>query len=181
MSKVYVEVVDGANQVAGTRVSLDSIVYGFISGQSAEGIAQSFSVLTLEQGLRRHHVLPGESRSGGPLPGGATAGLRGEAGRGTRSRPDVLPEARGREEAEAAHLTQSPKAAALLREALSLPERKRLDLAAALIESVDKERAREDVQTAWSSEAKRRLAEGRSGAVKPVAWERAERLIFDGA
>jgi uncharacterized protein (DUF433 family) len=40
---------DGFYRVAGTRVSLDSIVYAFISGQSAESIAQSFPVLTLEQ------------------------------------------------------------------------------------------------------------------------------------
>jgi uncharacterized protein (DUF433 family) len=36
--------------VAGTRVSLDSIVYAFLDGQSAEAIAQAFPVLTLEQG-----------------------------------------------------------------------------------------------------------------------------------
>lgn len=36
-------------RVAGTRVSLDSIVHAFWRGQSAESIAQSFPVLTLEQ------------------------------------------------------------------------------------------------------------------------------------
>jgi len=40
---------DGCYRVAGTRVSLDSIVCAFVSGQSAESIAQSFPVLTLEQ------------------------------------------------------------------------------------------------------------------------------------
>jgi uncharacterized protein (DUF433 family) len=45
----YVERTDDAYMVAGTRVSLDSVVYGFLSGQSAESIAQSFPVLTLEQ------------------------------------------------------------------------------------------------------------------------------------
>lgn len=35
--------------VAGTRVSLDSIVYAFVSGQSAEAIAEAFPVLSLEQ------------------------------------------------------------------------------------------------------------------------------------
>ena len=35
--------------VTETRVSLDSIVYGFLSGQSAESLAQAFPVLTLEQ------------------------------------------------------------------------------------------------------------------------------------
>ena len=49
MSTVYVEQREGVYRVAGTRVSLDSIVYAFISGQSAESIAQSLPVLTLEQ------------------------------------------------------------------------------------------------------------------------------------
>lgn len=48
MSAEYVEQREGFYRVAGTRVSLDSIVYAFISGQSAESIAQSFPVLTLE-------------------------------------------------------------------------------------------------------------------------------------
>lgn len=45
----YVELVDGAYRVAGTRVSLDSIVHCFWNGDSAETISQSFPVLTLEQ------------------------------------------------------------------------------------------------------------------------------------
>jgi uncharacterized protein (DUF433 family) len=45
----YVEQRDGVYMVAGTRVSLDSIVSGFLSGQSAESIAQAFPVLALEQ------------------------------------------------------------------------------------------------------------------------------------
>lgn len=49
MSKQYVEQRDGGYWVAGTRVSLDSIVYAFLGGQTAESIAQSFPVLTLEQ------------------------------------------------------------------------------------------------------------------------------------
>ena len=49
MGAEYVEQRDGVYRVAGTRVSLDSIVYAFISGQSAESIAQSFPVLKLEQ------------------------------------------------------------------------------------------------------------------------------------
>jgi uncharacterized protein (DUF433 family) len=35
--------------VAGTLVSLDSMVYAFLGGQTAETTAQSFPVLTLEQ------------------------------------------------------------------------------------------------------------------------------------
>ena len=49
MSDAYIERQDGAYLVAGTRVSLDSIVYAFLSGQSAEAIAQAFPVLKLEQ------------------------------------------------------------------------------------------------------------------------------------
>ena len=49
MNKQYVEQRDGGYWVAGTRVSLDSMVYAFLSGQTAETIAQSFPVLTLEQ------------------------------------------------------------------------------------------------------------------------------------
>jgi uncharacterized protein (DUF433 family) len=45
----YVEVSEGVYRVTGTRVSLDSIVYAFLAGQTAESIAQSFPVLTLEQ------------------------------------------------------------------------------------------------------------------------------------
>ena len=49
MSSTYVEQRDGRYMVADTRVSLDSIVHGFLSGQSAESLAQAFPVLTLEQ------------------------------------------------------------------------------------------------------------------------------------
>jgi uncharacterized protein (DUF433 family) len=49
MSKEYVEKHDGGYWIVGTRVSLDSVVHAFLSGQSAESIAQSFPVLTLEQ------------------------------------------------------------------------------------------------------------------------------------
>ena len=45
----YVEQHNGAYRVAGTRVSLDSIVYGFNEGQSPETIVQSFPFLELEQ------------------------------------------------------------------------------------------------------------------------------------
>jgi uncharacterized protein (DUF433 family) len=45
----YVEQRDRAYMLSGTRVSLDSVVVGFLSGQSAETIAQAFPVLSLEQ------------------------------------------------------------------------------------------------------------------------------------
>ena len=40
---------DGGYRIAGTRVSLDSVVYAFLQGESPEGIADSFPALTLEQ------------------------------------------------------------------------------------------------------------------------------------
>jgi uncharacterized protein (DUF433 family) len=46
---VHVERRDGVYVLVDTRVSLDSVVYAFVSGQSAETIAQAFSALTLEQ------------------------------------------------------------------------------------------------------------------------------------
>ncbi len=49
MNTVYVEQREGGYWVANTRVSLDSIVYAFLAGQTAESIAQSFPVLSLEQ------------------------------------------------------------------------------------------------------------------------------------
>jgi uncharacterized protein (DUF433 family) len=49
VSGSYVQKRDGVYSVAGSRVSLDSIVYAFVSGQSAEAIAQAFPVLSLEQ------------------------------------------------------------------------------------------------------------------------------------
>ena len=49
MIATYVEQCDGVYLVSDTRVSLDSIVYAFVSGQSAESIAQAFPVLSLEQ------------------------------------------------------------------------------------------------------------------------------------
>ena len=45
----YIEKREDGYWVAQSRVSLDSIVYAFINGQTAESIAQSFPVLTLEQ------------------------------------------------------------------------------------------------------------------------------------
>jgi uncharacterized protein (DUF433 family) len=49
MKDAYVEERDGGYYVPGTRVSLDSIVFAFLDGQTAEGIAQAFPALSLEQ------------------------------------------------------------------------------------------------------------------------------------
>jgi uncharacterized protein (DUF433 family) len=42
-------VIDGVYRVTGSRVSLDSIVYDYLSGLSPESIADNFDSLTLEQ------------------------------------------------------------------------------------------------------------------------------------
>ncbi len=49
MSKEYVAQHEGTYRIAGTRVSLDSVVYAFRRGASPESIQRSFPSLTLEQ------------------------------------------------------------------------------------------------------------------------------------
>jgi uncharacterized protein (DUF433 family) len=48
MKREYVEERGGGYWIAGSRVSLDSIVYAFLRGASPESIAHSFSLITLE-------------------------------------------------------------------------------------------------------------------------------------
>lgn len=45
----YVERRDGGYWIAGSRISLDSIVYAFLRGASPESFAQSFPLITLEE------------------------------------------------------------------------------------------------------------------------------------
>ena len=49
VAKEYVEQRNGGYYVRDTRVSLDSVAYAFLRGESAEGIADSFPALNLEQ------------------------------------------------------------------------------------------------------------------------------------
>jgi uncharacterized protein (DUF433 family) len=49
MQKEYVRMIEGVYRVGDTRVSLDSLIYLFQEGMSAEGIVESYPVLTLEQ------------------------------------------------------------------------------------------------------------------------------------
>jgi uncharacterized protein (DUF433 family) len=49
MSAEYVEARGRGYYVKGTRVTLDSVVYGFLDGESAETIQENFRSLTLEQ------------------------------------------------------------------------------------------------------------------------------------
>jgi uncharacterized protein (DUF433 family) len=45
----YIEQRNGGYYISGSRVSLDSIVYAFLRGESPEGIAESFPALGLDQ------------------------------------------------------------------------------------------------------------------------------------
>ncbi len=49
MPRDYIEKKDGGYWIAGTRVSLDSVVYAFLRGAAPEGIAQSYPLLSLEE------------------------------------------------------------------------------------------------------------------------------------
>lgn len=49
MAKGYIEQRDGNYYVAGTRVSLDSLVHAFRRGDSPETICQNFELLHLEE------------------------------------------------------------------------------------------------------------------------------------
>ncbi len=49
MATDYVEQIEGGYRIAGSRVSLDSVVHRFREGLSAESIAECFPALTLEQ------------------------------------------------------------------------------------------------------------------------------------
>jgi uncharacterized protein (DUF433 family) len=49
MQSEYIEQRNGGYYVAGTRISLDSVVYGFNRGESPEGIQEDFPLLKLSQ------------------------------------------------------------------------------------------------------------------------------------
>lgn len=49
LTKQYVEQRDKGYWIKGTRVSLDSVVYAFLDGDSPESILLNFPILTLEQ------------------------------------------------------------------------------------------------------------------------------------
>jgi uncharacterized protein (DUF433 family) len=49
MPKEYVMYIEDVYRVGDTRVSLDSLVYLFREGMSAEGMVESYPALTLEQ------------------------------------------------------------------------------------------------------------------------------------
>lgn len=49
LCQVYVTKVDDTYRVAGTRISLDSLVYLYREGISPEGMVESYPAFTLEQ------------------------------------------------------------------------------------------------------------------------------------
>ena len=49
LTKQYIEQRDEGYWLQGTRISLDSVVYAFLDGESPESIAQNFPLLSLEQ------------------------------------------------------------------------------------------------------------------------------------
>ncbi len=49
MAQEYIERRDGGYYFVGSRVSLDSVVYQFLQGESPEAIVQAFPSLSLEQ------------------------------------------------------------------------------------------------------------------------------------
>ena len=49
MQKEYVRNIEGAYRVGDTRVSLDSLVYLYREGMSAESMVENYPALTLEQ------------------------------------------------------------------------------------------------------------------------------------
>jgi uncharacterized protein (DUF433 family) len=48
-TKQYVEQRGNGYWIIGTRISLDSVIYAFLQGDSPESIAQNFPLLSLEQ------------------------------------------------------------------------------------------------------------------------------------
>jgi putative addiction module component (TIGR02574 family) len=73
----------------------------------------------------------------------------------------------------------SPSAKRVLEEALALPEDARTDLLEALIESLEPPaEPPDDVEAAWAEEIARRLKAVETGAVKPIPWDEARKMIF---
>jgi putative addiction module component (TIGR02574 family) len=73
----------------------------------------------------------------------------------------------------------SPSAKRVLEEALALPEDARTDVLEALIESLEpRADSPADVDASWTDEIARRLQDIETGAIKPIPWDEARKLIF---
>jgi putative addiction module component (TIGR02574 family) len=71
----------------------------------------------------------------------------------------------------------TPDPAKLLQEALRLSPEARAALAVSLLESLEEE-VDESAEAAWADEIAKRLRELDSGAVTPVPWSEARRMIL---
>ncbi len=67
----------------------------------------------------------------------------------------------------------------LLEDALRLPPEARAALAGSLIDSLE-EQVDDGAEAAWSAEIQKRIHELYSGAVKPIPWASARRMILGG-
>jgi putative addiction module component (TIGR02574 family) len=65
----------------------------------------------------------------------------------------------------------------LLEEAMKLPAEARAAIAGSLIDSLDTE-VDEDAEAAWSVEIEKRLKELDNGAVRPIPWAKARKMIL---
>ena len=72
----------------------------------------------------------------------------------------------------------APDPVKLLEEALKLSPEARAALAASLLESLDED-IDEGVEAAWAAEIAKRIHELDSGAVTPVPWPEARRMILE--
>lgn len=71
----------------------------------------------------------------------------------------------------------TPDLGKLLEEALKLSPEARAALAASLLESLDED-VDEGVEAAWAGEIAKRIHDLDSGAVTPVPWSEARRMIL---
>jgi uncharacterized protein (DUF433 family) len=93
MAKEYVNYSEGAYRIADTRVSLDSLVYLFREGMSAEGMVESYPALTLEQVHGALAFYLGNQREIDARTGLSCAGCDGQCPRSTFA-PPTMPASR---------------------------------------------------------------------------------------
>jgi putative addiction module component (TIGR02574 family) len=63
------------------------------------------------------------------------------------------------------------QADSVLREALTLPESERAEIAGALLESLERQQPEADVEMAWRQEVAARVAALETGEVETTPWE----------
>ncbi len=73
----------------------------------------------------------------------------------------------------------SPAMEQLLKDAMTLSETERVQLAGKLLESVEDPLSEAEWSADWNAEIARRLAAADSGQMKAMPWDEAEKIIFD--